>query len=256
MHIDLLTLFPQMASALLADGVVARGLRRGLFSVAVHDWRTFGVGPHDATDDMPYGGSHGMILRPEPLTDAVESILERPVYRSSGLVPAADLPPIILLTPQGRCFDQSVAAELVQHERLLLIAGRYEGFDERIRRYLATDEISLGDFVLSGGELAALVIIDALARLVPDVLGAAQSAAEDSFADGLLEYPQYTRPARFRGRSVPDELLSGHHARIRSWHRLAALRRTWERRPDMLAGVDLSPEENALLERWREEKNE
>jgi len=253
MHIDLLTLFPQMAEALLADGVVARGLNRGLFSVAVHDWRAFGVGPHRATDDTPYGGGHGMILRPEPLTAAVEAILERPVYRSPGMSTSVDLPPIILLTPQGRRFDQSVAAELVQQERILLIAGRYEGFDERIRRYLATDELSIGDFVLAGGELAALVIIDALARLIPGVLGASQSAAEDSFGASLLEHPQYTRPATFRGRSVPPELLSGHHAQVRAWQRTAALRRTWERRPDLLANAQLSPQEKALVARWQAE---
>jgi tRNA (guanine37-N1)-methyltransferase len=190
-------------------------------------------------DDYPYGGGAGMVLKPEPIFEAVEAIEREPET------------PVILLTPQGRLFSQKIAEELSQYSRLILICGHYEGVDERVSEYLATDEISIGDYVLSGGELAAMVVTDGVVRLLPGVLGSAASPLDDSHVAGLLEYPQYTRPASYRGRSVPEVLLSGNHAQIAHWRREQAIRRTLKRRPELLDKAELSSEERRLVQKLR-----
>ena len=210
--------------------------RDSLLAVVLHDIRAATTDKHHVCDDTPYGGGGGMILKPEPIFYSVESVL--------GTSPDC---PIILLSPQGRLFTQRVAAELASHDRLALICGRYEGVDERVREHLATDELSIGDYVLTGGEVPAMVIIDAVARYIPGVLGARWAAEEDSHAGGLLEGPHYTRPAEFRGWGVPEVLLSGDHARIERWRRQQSLRRTWERRPDLLREAPLTDRDLAYL---------
>jgi tRNA (guanine37-N1)-methyltransferase len=210
-------------------------------SVALHDIRDYAEGKHSITDDTPYGGGGGMVMKPEPIFAAVEAVL-------GEALPGT---PVILTSPQGRLFNQRVAWELTQHERLAIICGRYEGVDERVRKFLVTDEISIGDYVLTGGELPALVFIDAVTRLLPGVLGYAAAPLEDSHAAGLLEHPHYTRPAEFRGHAVPEVLLSGHHAEIERWRHREALRRTWERRPDLLEEADLSDQDITFLTELR-----
>ncbi len=216
--------------------MLKRAQREGRLEIVLHAIRDYAFDRHQLTDDLPYGGGVGMVMKPEPIFRAVESL---------GL-PDGETP-IILLSPQGRLLTHEVVRALAAYPRLVLICGHYEGFDERIREHLATDELSIGDYVLTGGELAAMVIIDAVARWVPGVLGDAESASSDSFATGLLEGPQYTRPADFRGWTVPDLLLSGHHAAIAAWRRREALRRTALRRPDLLQRLSLSAEEEAFL---------
>ncbi len=247
MHFDILTLFPSMFKGPFKESIVKRAIEAGLVTIAVHNIRDWATDKHRTTDDAPYGGGGGMILKPEPIFRAVEDILglkegERPQT------------PVILLTPQGRLFTQKVAWELSKHPRLVLICGHYEGVDERVRRYLATDEISIGDYVLTGGEIPAMVIVDAVTRLIPGVLGEPSAAFEDSHADGLLEYPHYTRPPVFRGYAVPQVLLSGNHAEIARWRRREALRRTLERRPDLLAKARLSDEDREFLRELIERK--
>jgi tRNA (guanine37-N1)-methyltransferase len=259
MHFDIFTLFPAMFAGPLDDSIVMRAREAGIVSLALHNVRDYAEGKHAVTDDYPYGGGGGMVMKPEPIFRAVESVLglaARAATESSDSSEDGrpDRPaPIILLTPQGRRFDQSVALELADHARIALICGRYEGVDERVRRYLCTDEISIGDFVLSGGELAAMVIVDAVTRLLPGALGAEQGAADDSHATGLLEYPHYTRPPDFRGWRVPDILLSGHHANVLRWRRQQALLRTAQRRPDMLETAWLTQDDLAFLERLERE---
>ncbi|MFZ2489007.1 MAG: tRNA (guanosine(37)-N1)-methyltransferase TrmD [Anaerolineae bacterium] len=253
MHFDIFTLFPGMFVGPLDDSIVQRARNAGLVSVTTHNIRDYAEGKHALTDDYPYGGGGGMVMKPEPLFRAVESVLELPP-RAAGGDAAVSPVPIILLTPQGRPFNQSVALELADHPRIALICGRYEGFDERIRQHLATDQISLGDFVLSGGELAAMVIVDAVTRLLPGALGAEHGAADDSHATGLLEYPHYTRPPEFRGWRVPDVLLSGHHAQVARWRRQQALLRTAARRPDMLDTAWLTDADLRFLETLHEEE--
>jgi tRNA (guanine37-N1)-methyltransferase len=212
--------------------------------LAVHDIRDFAHDRHRVTDEPPYGGGGGMILKPEPIFGAVEAVTgDDPARRG----------PIILLTPQGRQFTQTVAEELAQHEQLNLIAGRYEGVDERVRARLVTDELSIGDYVLTGGELAAMVVVDAVVRLLPGALGAEGAAESDSYATGLLEGPHYTRPATFRGWDVPDVLRSGHAANIARWRREQALRRTWQRRPELLLSASLDEEDRFFLAALAEE---
>ena len=253
MRFDIFTLFPEICSAYLQESILKRAQAAGLVSIHLHNIRDYAADRHHVTDDLPYGGGGGMVMKPEPVFNAVESVLEIPNPKFQP--PPLQAPiPIILLTPQGRPFTQAVAQELAQHERLALICGRYEGFDERIRAHLATDEISIGDYVLTGGELAALVIVDAVTRLLPGALGDPTGAADDSHASGLLEYPHYTRPPEFRGWAVPEALLSGDHARITRWRREAALRRTFLRRPDMLLKLALSEEEKLFLSRVAEEE--
>ena len=245
MRFEIFTLFPEMFEAVLAESILKRAQDAGLLEVIRHDIRAYSTDKHHVVDDTPYGGGGGMVLKPEPIFRAVESILG----------PSPDCP-VILLTPQGRLFTQKVAVELASYERMALVCGRYEGVDERVREHLATDELSIGDYVLTGGELPAMVVIDAVARLVPGVLGARWAAEEDSHAIGLLEGPHYTRPAEFRGWSVPEVLLSGDHARIERWRRQQALRRTWERRPDLVRRAPLTNEEMAYLLRLETEEAE
>ncbi|TES84503.1 MAG: tRNA (guanosine(37)-N1)-methyltransferase TrmD [Dehalococcoidia bacterium] len=240
MHIDVLTLFPEMFGGIFDLGIMKRAIDRKLVSIGLHNIRDYTHDKHHTADDYPYGGGAGMVLKPEPIFEAVEAI-----DKKEGTS-------IILLSPQGRLFTQEVAQELSQHSRLVLICGHYEGVDERVREYLASDEISIGDYVLSGGELAAMVVIDSVFRLVPGVLGSEASPLDDSHVGGLLEYPQYTRPPQYRGWPVPEVLLSGNHAQINSWRREQAIRRTLEQRPELLARAELSSEEERLVERLRQ----
>lgn len=233
--IQVTTLFPRIFDGWLQQGVVSRAIERGIASVDLTDLRQYGVGRHQVTDDSPFGGGVGMVMKPEPIFAAVESLH---VLSST---------PVILLSPRGRLFDQGTAASLAALPGIVLIAGHYEGVDERVRRHLVTDELSIGNFVLSSGELAAMVVIDAVVRLLPGALSDG-AAEEESFSSGLLEYPQYTRPATFRGFSVPEVLLSGHHAEIARWRRRQALRETRERQPDLLDELVLSEEERAFLQ--------
>ena len=240
MQFDIFTLLPEVFPPYLESSILQRARQRGLIDVRIHNIRDYAHDRHRTTDDVPYGGGGGMIMKPEPVVEAVESVL--------GLRPAG-LPdhPIILLTPQGRVFSQSVAANLAQQTKIAVICGRYEGVDERIRRQIVTDEISMGDYVVTGGELPALILIDAVSRLLPGVLGDPDGAIDDSHASGLLEYPHYTRPPEFRGENVPDVLLSGDHARIEKWRREQSLLRTLERRPDMLQKADLTRSDAKFL---------
>jgi len=236
LHFDVFTLFPEVFAPYLDASILQRARQNGLLQVQLHNIRDWTSDKHHVCDDLPYGGGGGMVMKPEPIFAAVEGVL--------GVPPDC---PLVLLTPQGRLFTQQVAEELVQHEHLALLCGRYEGVDERVRQHLATDQISVGDFVLSGGELPALLLIDAVTRLIPGVLGDPDGAWDDSHATGLLEYPHYTRPPEFRGWSVPAILLSGDHARIAHWRREQALLRTWLHRPDLLAKADLNPKDRQFL---------
>ena len=269
LHFDIFTLFPGMFAGIFSESILKRAQEAGLMTVALHNIRDYAQGRHRVTDDTPYGGGGGMVMKPEPIYRAVETVLSHPagwvfVPPSEGGLqggPAAEPPvpepppplptdvPIILLSPQGRTFTQKVAQELAGRSRIALICGRYEGVDERVRIGLVTDEISIGDFVISGGELAAAIVVDAVTRLLPGALGCEAGAWEDSFAAGLLEYPQYTRPALFRGMGIPEILVSGDHGRVARWRREEALRRTWQRRPDLLAAAPLSDADRAFLAR-------
>jgi tRNA (guanine37-N1)-methyltransferase len=245
MQIDILTLFPEMFPGYLDESILQRAQASGQLTIRLHNIRDYATDKHHVTDEPPYGGGGGMVLKPDPVFRAVEAVLHAP----------ADKPPIILLTPQGRPFSQAVAQELAHQPHLLLLCGRYEGVDERVRQHLVTDEISIGDYVLTGGELAAMVVVDAVARLLPGVLGAEGAAQRDSYAGGLLEGPHYTRPATFRGWAVPDVLLSGHAANIARWRREQALRRTWQRRPDLLLHAPLTEDDKWFLRQLAEEPN-
>jgi tRNA (guanine37-N1)-methyltransferase len=249
MRIDVLTLLPDVVRPYLDESILGRAQELGAVSFFLHNIRDHATGNHRITDEPPYGGGGGMVLKPEPIFTAVKAIAASkasPVKEEGG-DPSLEYGPIILLTPQGRRFDQSVAQELSQHEELILICGRYEGVDERVRRHLATDEISIGDYVLTGGELAAMVLIDAVVRLVPGVLGAENAAGNDSFATGLLEGPHYTRPHTFRSWQVPELLRSGHDANIKRWRRQQALRRTWWRKPELLLTARLTESDKLFL---------
>lgn len=241
MKVDILTLFPEMFPGYLNRSMLQRAQNAGFLQVKLHNIRDYARGKHRVTDEAPYGGGGGMVLKPQPLFAAVESVLDGEDIAFKSI-------PVILLTPQGRTFSQDVAEELAGEERLVLICGRYEGVDERVREHLATDEISIGDYVLTGGELAAMVIVDAVTRQIPGVLGAEGAAERDSYATGLLEGPQYTRPELFRGWAVPEVLLSGHAARIEDWKRQQALRRTWRRRPELLLKTSLSEKDKRFLD--------
>ncbi|MCK4831461.1 MAG: tRNA (guanosine(37)-N1)-methyltransferase TrmD [Anaerolineales bacterium] len=242
MRFDIFTLFPSMFDGVFRESILKRGQEAGLIDIALHDIRAYTIDKHHVCDDTPYGGGGGMVLKPGPIFRAVESVLDAAAGEEEQ-----PKRPIILLTPQGRLFTQEMAVELAHHERLVLICGRYEGVDERVRQHLVSDEISIGDYVLTGGELAAMVIVDAVVRQIPGVLGARWAAEEDSHATGLLEGPHYTRPGVFREWPVPEVLLSGDHARIERWRRQEALRRTWQRRPDLLRTAPLSDEDRAFL---------
>jgi tRNA (guanine37-N1)-methyltransferase len=238
MRFDLVTIFPQMVDACLREGVIGRAASRGLIDVRVHDLRDYTDDRHRVVDDVPFGGGPGMVLKPEPFFRAVERI------ESERGRPDA----IVLTTPDGRRFSHGEAERLSRLPHVAVLCGRYEGVDERVRAHLATEELSIGDYVLTGGELAALVIVDAVARLKPGVVGDGASVERDSFARGLLDFPQFTRPADCRGLGVPEVLLSGHHGEIARWRRREALRRTLERRPDLLSSARLDDEERRLLE--------
>jgi len=236
MKFDVLTLFPEMLTAYLQQGVLGRAVKKGLVDVNLINIRDFARGTHKTTDDRPYGGGEGMVMKAGPIYRALKSV-ERMDGKS----------PVILLSPQGKLFDQSIAWEMSGWDQLVLICGRYEGVDERIRLTCAHMEISIGDYVLSGGELGAMVIVDAVSRLIPGVLGGERSNLEDSFEDGLLEYPQYTRPRVFQDEPVPEILLSGNHEKIRLWRRKESLKKTLEKRPDLLKKAKLTPEDRAIL---------
>ena len=243
MEFDIFTLLPEVFPPYLDSSILQRARQRGLINVRVHNIRDWATDRHHVTDDEPYGGGGGMVMKVEPVFAAVESVLGP--LTSPGRAGGC---PIILLTPQGRVFDQKIAMELVQQPCLALICGRYEGFDERIREHLVTDQISIGDYVLTGGELPALILIDAVSRLLPGVLGDPNGPFNDSHASGLLEYPHYTRPPEFRGWGIPNVLLSGNHARIAKWRREQSLRRTLKHRPDLLEKANLSKSDRKLLE--------
>lgn len=246
MQFEVFTLLPEVFPSYLDTSIIKRARERGLINVRVHNIRDYTHDKHHMTDDTPYGGGGGMVMKPEPMFEAVETVLDiNPLQTPPG--PAANIP-IILLTPQGRVFNQTIAQELSQHPHIAIVCGRYEGIDERIREHLVTDEISIGDFVLTGGELPALILIDAISRLLPDVLGDPTGAQDDSHAMGLLEYPHYTRPPEFRGWKVPEILLSGAHAKIDKWRRQQALERTYKKRPDMLEKADLTKDDIKYIE--------
>ncbi len=240
MRIDIVSIFPE-AFAPLDQSIVKRARERGLLEIVVWDLRDFTTDRHRQVDDTPYGGGAGMVMKPEPFFAAVDAI------RTAA---PGTTPRIILTSPQGERFTQAVAQRLAGETRLVILCGHYEGIDERVREGLATDELSIGDYVLTGGELPAMVIVDAVARFIPGVVGDAQSVEADSFAEGLLDYPHYTRPAEFRGMKVPDVLLSGDHDAIRRWRHAQRLRRTLERRPDLLKAEALNEEDRRLLDEF------
>jgi tRNA (guanine37-N1)-methyltransferase len=243
MHFDIFTLFPDMFQGPFTESILKRAQERGLLSIALHNIRDITTDKHHIVDDYPYGGGAGMVMKPEPIFAAIEAVYE------SG--------PIILLTPQGRLFNQQIARALAQEQRVTLLCGHYEGIDERVRQHLVTGEISIGDYVLTGGELAAMVVVDVVSRLIPGVLGADASIQEESHSENLLEYPHYTRPPEFRGWRVPDILLSGHHAQVARWRRKESLRRTRLRRPDLFEKVELSSKlDKQLLRELDEEEDE
>ncbi len=254
---DILTLFPEMFDGVFSASIIQRARERGFVEIDLHNIREYAPGKHRITDDTPYGGGGGMIMKPEPIFNAVETILEIDIpNKGYEALHMQGYPPIILLTPQGRLLQQPAARSLVEkHNRILLICGRYEGMDERVRRYLATDEISIGDYVLSGGEIGAMVIVDALTRLIPGVLGDAAATAKDSHSGGLLEHAHYTRPAEYRGHGIPDILLSGHHANQEIWRRQQSLARTLARRPDLLDTAPLSAADRDFLNKLREQND-
>lgn len=245
MRIDVLTLFPEMFDGVFSSSILGKARDKGLVELRTVNFRDYSNNKHNTVDDYPYGGGGGMVLKPEPIFAAVEDLA--PEHKAAK-------PRVILMCPQGAPFTQKKAEELSGEEHLVFICGHYEGYDERIRQYLITDELSIGDYVLTGGELPAMVIIDSVVRLLPGVLGNEQSAVTDSFSTGLLEYPHYTRPAKFRDWEVPEVLISGHHDNIDKWRRQQSLFRTAERRPDLLEGRELTKEEKKWLSEWREKQ--
>ena len=240
MRFHVLTIFPGMFSSPMAEGILGRAQDRGLVEINLHDIRDHAPDSRRTVDDYPFGGGPGMVMKPEPLFDTLESVQATFALQNDA--------PVILLSPQGRMLNQGMVEELARHRDLVLICGRYEGVDERVRQHLATDEISVGDYVLSGGELAAMILIDAISRMVPGVVGSPESTQGDSFTMGLLQYPQYTRPAEFRGWAVPPVLLSGNHAEVARWRRQRSLDKTFLHRPDLLDSAHLSDEDKAFVE--------
>jgi len=238
MQIDILTLFPDMFPGVLNSSILNRAREKDKFNYNVINFREYTDHKHEKVDDYPYGGGAGMVLTAQPIFDAVDAVTKNKSTK----------PRIILMCPQGEPYNQKKAEELAQEDHLIFICGHYEGYDERIREYLVTDEISIGDYILTGGELGAMVVVDSIVRLLPDVLGNEQSAPEDSFSTGLLEHPHYTRPADFRGMTVPDVLLSGNHANIETWRRQQSLKRTYERRPELLEQITLSANDQKMLD--------
>ncbi|MFN8481770.1 MAG: tRNA (guanosine(37)-N1)-methyltransferase TrmD [Anaerolineae bacterium] len=241
MRFDIFTLFPAMFDGPFGDSIIKRAVEAGQLEIHVHNIRDWAEGRHRITDDYPYGGGGGMVMKPEPIFAAVEAVLGPDAAdAASG--------PLILMDPQGALFTQQTAERLAALPRVSLLCGHYEGVDERVREHLVTEEMSIGDYVLTGGELPAMVVVDAVARLLPGVLGNPVGAIQDSIASGLLEGPQYTRPVEYRGWRVPDILLSGHHAEVARWRRREALRRTWERRSDLIETASLSDADRRYLE--------
>ncbi|MFC3746259.1 tRNA (guanosine(37)-N1)-methyltransferase TrmD [Paenibacillus sp. GCM10012306] len=276
MRIDVLTLFPEMCEGVFGTSILGKAREKGIVSLNAVNFRDFSGNKHNTVDDTPYGGGGGMVLKPDPIFAAVEHVLAeaagstaRPLGHENTVENSAEVQPgqegiasdaetapvkkprIILMCPQGKTYTQQIAEELAQEEHLIFICGHYEGYDERIREHLVTDELSIGDYVLTGGELPAMTVIDSVVRLQPGALGNETSAVTDSFSTGLLEYPHYTRPAEFRGWKVPDILLSGHHANIDTWRREQALQRTLERRPDLLETAELTAKDRKTLERLK-----
>lgn len=237
---DVLSIFPEMLNSPLQFSLLKKAQEKGLIEIGLHNIRDWAEDKHRMTDDAPYGGGCGMVMKVEPIERALAAVKRADVKSL-----------VVLMTPQGETFDQKIAAQLGVEQQLIMICGRYEGVDERIREHLVDREISIGDYILTGGELSALVVIDAVARLIPGVLGNDESALSESFSHGLLEYPQYTRPAEYKGLRVPDVLVSGNHAQIERWQRVEALKRTWQRRPDLLDKTDLSEEDKRNLEKIR-----
>jgi len=244
LQIDILTLFPEMFKGVLGSSIIGKAVEKEIVSFGLINFRDYSTNKHQQVDDYPYGGGGGMVLKPEPIFSAIDHLVAEGQKK----------PRIILLCPQGERYTQKKAEELSKEDHLVFICGHYEGYDERIRQHLVTDEISIGDFVLTGGELASMVIIDSVVRLREGALGNETSAVTDSFSTGLLEYPHYTRPAEFRGLKVPDVLISGHHQNIEEWRAKESLRRTWMRRPDLLENYQLSPKEEKWLKEWEENK--
>ena len=245
MHIHFLTLFPEMFPGILEASIMKKAQEQGAVEFSVTDFREYTENKHKKVDDYPYGGGAGMVLQPQPLFDAVDAVTKTEKKRR-----------VILMCPQGERFTQAKAEELSQEEELVVICGHYEGYDERIREHLVTDELSLGDFVLTGGELAAMTIADSVVRLLPDAIGKRESHEDDSFSTGLLEYPHYTRPADFRGLRVPDVLLSGNHAKIAEWRQYESLKRTYKRRPDLLETYPLTKRDREMLQQIKKELEE
>ena len=244
MQIDLLTLFPELFSGVMNSSILKRAHEAGHFDYSLVDFRDYTESKHRKVDDYPYGGGAGMVLSPQPIFDAVESLTEQ----------SKTTPRILLMCPQGETFTQKKAEELAKEEHLIVICGHYEGYDERIREHLVTDEISIGDYVLTGGELGAMVVTDSVVRLLPGVLGNDESAKQDSFSTNLLEHPHYTRPSDFRGHRVPDVLLSGHHQKIEDWREYESLKRTYERRPDLIDKAGLTDKQQKFLTQIIDEK--
>lgn len=253
-RIDVLTLFPEMCEGVFGTSILGKAREKGIVSLNAVNFRDFSGNKHNTVDDTPYGGGGGMVLKPDPIFAAVEHVLGNSpsTEHKESLDDAPPVKPrIILMCPQGKPYNQKIAEELAQEEHLIFICGHYEGYDERIREHLVTDELSIGDYVLTGGELPALTVIDSVVRLQRGALGNETSAISDSFSTGLLEYPHYTRPAEFRGWKVPDILLSGHHANIDIWRREQALQRTLERRPDLLETAELTLKDKKILARLK-----
>ncbi|WP_409254300.1 tRNA (guanosine(37)-N1)-methyltransferase TrmD [Bacillus sp. SCS-153A] len=247
MKIDVLSLFPSMFSGVFGESILKKASEKGAVEYNVVNFREFAANKHGQVDDYPYGGGAGMVLKPQPIFDAVESLSREEEDEKK--------PRVILLCPQGERYDQSKAEELAEEDHLIFICGHYEGYDERIREHVVTDEISIGDFVLTGGELGAMVIIDSVVRLLPGVLGNEDSPVLDSFSSGFLEHPHYTRPSDFRGMKVPPELISGNHKLIEEWRERESLRRTYDRRPDLLENKELNERQKKWLEEWKSDRN-
>lgn len=246
MRMDVLTLFPEMFEGVFRSSILGKAHEKQIVKLRTINFRDYANNKHNTVDDYPYGGGGGMVLKAEPIFTAVEDLADSEAPR----------PRVILLCPQGETFTQAKAEELAKEDHLIFICGHYEGYDERIREHLVTDELSIGDYVLTGGELPAMVMIDSIARLLPGVLGNETSAVTDSFSTGLLEYPHYTRPAEFRGWKVPDVLLSGHHAKVEEWRKQQSLRRTWQRRPELLERLELTKKEQKWLQDIMQESSD
>lgn len=239
MKVDILSIFPEMFTGVFGNSILKKAIEKEIVDIAVTDFRQYAEGKHHVVDDYPYGGGAGMLLKAQPIFDAVAAVRAEETR-----------PRVILMDPAGKPFNQKLAEELATEKQLIFICGHYEGYDERIRTELVTDEISIGDYILTGGELAAMTMVDSIVRLLPGALGNSESAASDSFSTGLLEHPHYTRPADFRGLKVPEVLLNGNHAKIEEWRQMESLRRTWERRPDLLEQLELSDQQKKWLANW------